>query len=152
MAALDFGLGLALALLLGGGRRKRFESPGPPGVPPGAFPPAATPGTRVLDTITFPAPPKPDIPETRATPEQEAQILRETGFTKERGIPISKSGWRPYSPPPRAVVARAMQLLKDRSMPVGANVTETDPMRGDRQVQYRKRMAGGKMNVFAFVR
>lgn len=64
--------------------------------------------------------------------------------------PLPGAGWKPYNPPPRPVVQRAMALLP--RLPLGQWMTEPDPTGGGREVAYRAEPHGTKRGVTAYVR
>lgn len=96
--------------------------------------------------------PKKGQPTTPPEPPTHTATSTTTTTSASAALqPLPGSGWKPYQPPPPAVVARAWALLPKLQM--GHWVTESDPSGAANDVTYRKEPhAGGKVGVTAYKR
>ena len=112
---------------------KDRPSPTKPVLPPPGKWPSPTTATTTTTTTT--------ATTAKTSPPSKSTALQ----------PLPGDGWKPYNPPPRAVVSRALALLPRLNM--GQWLTEPDPTDDTKEVAYRKEPhPAGKTGVTAYVR
>jgi len=81
-------------------------------------------------------------PATKADAEHIRKVLKESGFTKEGGVPIAKGGgsWKPKNRPTPAEVSKARSLIRSPDWRIG-------PIAQEGNTQYRGAKHGPKKAV-----
>lgn len=107
-------LGVLLFLLLSAGKPRASSPPTPPVPTPSVPTPGPPVQTRTPPVATAPPAGQPSTPQQARTATASARVPPPWPQAVPAGLPAFPGpGWKPWSPPPAAVVARANQLLPE---------------------------------------